>query len=290
MKKICVLVLNALMVVSLTACKSDDYKEAMELYVNREYEAAAAIFSDLGHYEDSVDMVTKCRYAQAHLLMSDGMYTQALEIFEALGNYEDSAENVKECYYQQAVSLMEEKQYDAAEEIFVMLGDYKDSMNYANGMGWYLFANYIAEQGEVVPEDLLYNHSGSITVDSDCLCVEIGNDLFTAKAVIAHTNPVADLYATYHIKIGYYEVKDKTYTKWNIGNYQKGDFISWDDYDHYFSGRKALGGYTTDDTLDSLSGESGANLITALTDCIQKGIDASGVDVTMADLGFTSYE
>lgn len=36
MKKIGILLLVVLMMVSLTACKSDDYKEAMELYVNRE--------------------------------------------------------------------------------------------------------------------------------------------------------------------------------------------------------------------------------------------------------------
>ena len=43
--------------------------------------------------------------------------------------------------------------------------DYKDSAKYASGMGWYLFLNYVTEQGEVIPSNLLYNHNGTITAD-----------------------------------------------------------------------------------------------------------------------------
>jgi tetratricopeptide (TPR) repeat protein len=290
MRKIGVLLLVALMMISLTACKSDDYKEAMELYVNREYDAALVIFTELGDYEDSINMVTRCRHAQAHSLLQNGKYEEARVIFEELGDYEDSAENVKECYYQQAIALMEGKQYEAAEEIFAMLGDYKDSADYANGMGWYLFTKYISERGEVTPDNLLYEHDGVIYMDSDCLCVEIGNSSFTAKTVIAPQKSVADLYATFNFKFGYYEIRDKATTKWDISRYEKGDFISWDEQDHYFSGRKFDGSYNSADTADTLYGESGANLITALTDCIRKGLDESGLDVTMADLGFAKYD
>lgn len=289
MRKIGILLLAVLIIISMTACKNNDYKEAMELYINREYDAALAVFTELGDYEDSINMVTKCRYAQAHLLLSDGKYNDARAIFEELGDYEDSAENVKECYYQQAVALMENKQYDAAEKVFEMLGDYKDSTNYADGMGWYLFLNYVSERGEVSPENLLYEDSGVIYVDSGCLCVEIENSSFTARTVIDPEKTKAELHATFNFKLGYYVIKDSTYTKWDIGSYQKGDCISWDNYDHYFSGKTAYGSYTTADSPDALSGETGANLITALTDCIQKGLEESGLDVTMADLGFTSY-
>lgn len=89
--------------------------------------------------------------------------------------------------------------------------------------------------------------------------------------------------------MGYYEIRDKATTEWNISRYEKGDFISWDELDHYFSFKKFDGSYTSADNADTLYGESGANLITALTDCIQKGLEESGLDVTMADLGFTSY-
>ena len=252
MKKICVFLLIVLMIISLTACKSDDYKEAMQLYVNNEYDAALVIFTELGDYEDSMNMVTRCRYAQAHSLLQDGKYEEARIMFEELG-------------------------------------DYKDSANYAEGMGWYLFTTYVSEQGAVKPENLLFNHTGRITVDSDCLYVEIENSLFTAKAVIDRNSSKAELYATSTVKMGYYETIERGSTKWDISQYRKGDVVSWDEYDYYNSGRKANGTYAAMERIETLPGESGANLITALTDCIQQGIEESGLDVTMADLGFTNY-
>lgn len=290
MKRISVLFFAVLMMISLTACKSDDYKEAMELYINREYDAALVIFTELGDYEDSVNMVTKCRYAQAHLLLQNGKYEEARFIFEELGDYEDSAENVKECYYQQAIALMEGKQYEAAEEIFAMLGDYRDSTNYADSMGWYLFTTYVSEQGEVTPDNLLYEHDGVIYMDSDCLVAEIANSMFTAKVIIDHNSPKAELYATYYLKVGSSIGKEYGYTKWDIGNYEKGDLISWDEYDFYDNGKQFNGKPARSLSPELLPGGTGANLITALTDCIQKGIEESGLDVTMADLGFAKYD
>lgn len=289
MRKIGILLLTVLIIVSLTACKSDDYKEAMELYVNREYDAALVIFTELGDYEDSVNMVTKCRYAQAHTLLQNGKYEEARIIFEDLGSYEDSAENVKECYYQQAIALMEGKRYEAAEEIFAMLGDYKDSADYADGMGWYLFTKYVSEQGEVVPENLLFNHTGVITVDSDCLVAEIRNSMFAAKVIIDRNSPKAELSADYFYTLGATLIKEYGHTQWDIGRYRKGDLIFWDAYEHYDNGKQYSGKAILTPYPELLPGGSGANLITALADSIQKGLDKSGLDVTMADLGFAEY-
>lgn len=290
MRKIGILLLAVLLIISLTACKSDDYKEAMELYVNREYDAALAMFTELGDYEDSINMVTRCRYAQAHVLLSDGKYEEARMIFEELGDYEDSAENVRECYYQQAVGLMEDKQYEAAEEIFVMLGDYKDSNHYASGMGWYLFTTYVSKQGKVMPDNLLFNHTGVITVDSGCLVAEIENSAFTAKVVIDHNSPKAELYADYYWEMGASVIKEYGYTQWDISRYKKGDLLFWDDFDHYDSGKQYNGKSILTPYPELLPGGSGANLISALTDCIRKGLEESGLDVTMADLGFEKYD
>ncbi len=289
MKKIGILLLTVFLIISLTACKSDDYQEAMELYINREYDAALVIFTELGNYEDSINMVTKCRYAQACSLLQNGKYEDARIIFEELGNYEDSAENVKECYYQQAVLLITCKDYEAAEKIFAMLGDYKDSAEYARDTGWYLFLNYVSEHGEVTPGNLLYNHTGVITVESGCLCAEIENSMFSASVVVDHSNPKAELYADFYSKMGSSIHREQGYTQWDIGRYQNGDLIFWDEYDYYDNGKQINGKpkYTLSPEL--LPGESGANLITALTDCIRKGLEESGLDVTMADLGFARY-
>lgn len=44
---------------ALAGCESSDYKKAMSMYENGEYEEAAKIFTELGEYEDSAEMATK---------------------------------------------------------------------------------------------------------------------------------------------------------------------------------------------------------------------------------------
>lgn len=44
----------------LCGCKQDDYKEANRLFVNGNYEAALAIYSELGNYKDSVSKMAEC--------------------------------------------------------------------------------------------------------------------------------------------------------------------------------------------------------------------------------------
>lgn len=289
MKKFIALLLAFLLVISLTGCKGSDYKQAMELYANDDYAEALAIFTELGDYKDSSSMVSKCKYAMAQQLMLDGDYEGALVIFEELGDYKDSAESLKECYYQRALRLVAEQQYDAAEEIFAMLGNYKDSANYANGIGLYVFMNYISEHGRLTPADLLYRHTGTITVKDGCLRVEIANGLFTVKLVIYPGRTTADLYAEELLELGLSKVHDTAYEKWDISQYQKGDIISWDEYDAYCSGRDYWGNYNGSTSLESLRGGTGANQITALIDCLYKGLESCGLGITMADLGFASY-
>ena len=289
MKKLCILLLAFLLVISLTGCKGSDYKQAMELYANDDYAAALAIFTELGDYKDSSSMVSKCKYAMAQQLMLDGDYEGALVLFEELGDYKDSAESLKECYYQRALRLVAEQQYDAAEEIFAMLGNYKDSANYANGIGLYVFMNYISEHGRLTPAELLYNHTGTITVKDGCLCVETTNSFYSVKLVLYPGRTTADLSGHFEMVMGYYEIVDSAYKSLDISQYQKGDVISWDTYDAYCSGRDYWGNYTGATSVYALTGESGANLVLALMDCIHKGLESCGLGITMADLGFASY-
>ena len=279
MKKFIALLLAFLLVISLTGCKGSDYKQAMDLYANDDYAAALAIFTELGDYKDSSSMVSKCKYAMAQQLMLDGDYEGALVLFEELGDYKDSAESLKECYYQRALRLVAEQQYDAAEEIFAMLGNYKDSANYAGSMSLCVFMNYISEHGRLTPTDLLYNHTGKITVKDGCLHVEITNTLAAVELIIYPGRTTADLYVEFSLdEFSLEDTHETAYAKWDFSRYQKGDIISWDTYHAEGStGVRFLGGGT------------GANQITALTDCLYKGLESCGLGITMADLGFASY-
>lgn len=87
MKKLVAVLLSILMVSVFTACESSDYKKAMSLYESGAYEEAADLFASLGAYEDSADMVDKCKYGHAVACYDAGNYTEALSYFTELGNY-----------------------------------------------------------------------------------------------------------------------------------------------------------------------------------------------------------
>ena len=74
MKKFLCLVLSIILVLSLSACDSSDYKKAMELYESGDLDGAITAFSVLGDYEDSADMVLKIKYEKAGQYYKDEYY------------------------------------------------------------------------------------------------------------------------------------------------------------------------------------------------------------------------
>ena len=127
-KAIIVAILGIFLTLALTGCKNTKYTEAMSLYANEDWEQAIEIFTELGDYEDSQNMVLKCYYYKAKELAENGDYENAIDIFTELGNYEDSQDMAKECLYNQAICLIGKKDYQGAINIYSKLGDYKDSV------------------------------------------------------------------------------------------------------------------------------------------------------------------
>ncbi len=78
----------------------EQYTSAVAMFENADYERASTVFSELGDYKDSAEMVEKCaiqpEYDAAMQLYYDGNYAEATWAFEALGDYEDSAEQKKQ--------------------------------------------------------------------------------------------------------------------------------------------------------------------------------------------------
>lgn len=74
----------------------EQYTTAIAMFENADYEGASAVFSELGDYKDSAEMVEKCaiqpEYDAAMQLYYDGNYAEATWAFEALGDYENAAE------------------------------------------------------------------------------------------------------------------------------------------------------------------------------------------------------
>ena len=128
-KRICIFLFIMLTAAAiLTGCgKGGDYKKAMSLYENGQFEEAAEKFIELGDYENSQDMVMVCRYEAARTLFDAGNYEEAKKAFAELGDYENSANFVTECDYNLASSLFEAGDYEGAIAIFETIPDFKDS-------------------------------------------------------------------------------------------------------------------------------------------------------------------
>ena len=63
MKKRIALVLALLLALTLTGCKSNDYKSAVNAMESGDYATAAQQLEALGDYQDSKQLLKQCRYA-----------------------------------------------------------------------------------------------------------------------------------------------------------------------------------------------------------------------------------
>lgn len=94
MKKPFAVLLAFVMVFSLCACDSADYKKADEAMTAGDYAAASEAFKALGDYEDSAEKATECDYRLALDMFESADYTAAIAAFEALDGYADSADYI----------------------------------------------------------------------------------------------------------------------------------------------------------------------------------------------------
>ena len=84
MKKAVALILSLSMALALCGCSSSDYKKAVSLYDEKNYEEAKVLFEKLGDYKDSEDYVIKCeteaKYAIKGTMSEQDFRSQCKEI------------------------------------------------------------------------------------------------------------------------------------------------------------------------------------------------------------------
>lgn len=101
MKRVLMIVLSLLLVLSFTGCKSSDYKQAVALYNDGSYAEAQTIFDSLQNYKDSEDYSKKCNdellYAAAVELQDNWDYIGAADIYKVLPGFKDSDERLTYC-------------------------------------------------------------------------------------------------------------------------------------------------------------------------------------------------
>lgn len=83
MKRILVLILSMIILLSLCGCDSSEYEKAMSLYNSGEYQEAMDIFLELGDYEDSGKMAAICACKAAEEYAEKGMMAEVVELLSA---------------------------------------------------------------------------------------------------------------------------------------------------------------------------------------------------------------
>lgn len=134
MKKLLILSLSAMLCVGMTACAGSDYKKAMKLYEDQDYEAAGELFKELSYneYKDSEQLLESCKYQMAMKAYNAGNFENAKEMFWDISDFENSKEMAKDCDYSLAKKAFDSGDYETAASGFKALGDYKDSADCHN--------------------------------------------------------------------------------------------------------------------------------------------------------------
>ena len=113
------------------------YAEAVAKREAGDFDAAIALFAELGTYSDATAQIEETQnakaYAAAVSLMNSEKYEEAMKAFRALNGYSDSAAQMKACEtaipereYQRAEKLRENGQYAEAYVIYMAIRGYKD--------------------------------------------------------------------------------------------------------------------------------------------------------------------
>lgn len=102
----------------------ESYNTGIAMLEAGDYDAALAIFEELGGYRDSANLIEEAHdqetYANATNYKNSGEYSRAIELFEQLGNYQDSQDRVIELLCRQT---MEQSISGAYEQIASVTSD-----------------------------------------------------------------------------------------------------------------------------------------------------------------------
>lgn len=135
------------------------------------YPDAYAIWTALGDYEDSAEMMLRTRYEWAKAVSAQGNYKLAVQFLQELGNYEDSEELIRETYHEWAKAASAQGDYELAIQILQGLGDYEDSAELLAEAEEKLYQKTVEEEKKARRVVL----SGTWKTEDDNLRIEVGN-------------------------------------------------------------------------------------------------------------------
>lgn len=110
------------------------YNKAVELSENGKFNEALEVFSKLGNYKNSEEMIQKMYYDKACDYMDEGLYVEAIGMFNEHNDYSNSQELKQECQnwldYEEAAALFDAGNYEQAKSMFVALNNFEESRQF----------------------------------------------------------------------------------------------------------------------------------------------------------------
>lgn len=304
LKAAAVVLLVSMLALSMTGCDSLDYRGAIQLYNTGYYDDAAALFSELGDYEDSAALMTRSQYMAAAALMEQGNCAEALPRFLKLGAYEDSPQRVTECTYQIAVAEFDAGNLSDAQLHFQEVADYKQSSEYLRQISWQNLFDAVAAAGTA--------SGGSFTLQTqqDGRTLGITADSAQPNQLIFSVSASADMGYKFHDDLTLTLTRERTEAVFNgsssftmdfgngqIGSYQKSSGVvdiptCTPDTQLVVTGfEKSVTdnlGKTTRSTnpADSLMQEDMQENFQLLLSVVPRILTDAGIEVTLAQIGF----
>ena len=131
-------VVTIVLVITQVIIPSINYSKAAELRAAGDYDAAIAMYAELGNFKNSVDLKAQTEaekqellnaqtYADAETLLRNNDFDGAIAGFESISGYKDAVERALDARYQKADSLQSTGNDKVAAIAFGQLGAYKDS-------------------------------------------------------------------------------------------------------------------------------------------------------------------
>ncbi len=254
MKRKILLCLAMSTAIMLSGCASSDYKKATELMNEKNYEEAIAVFTELGDYKDSANLITACKYGSAVLLYDSGDFKEARAKFLLLKDYKDS----------------EKYAYDAMWEMlfeYYPSGYTDDNIIFTSDIGSVVRVS-TSDDKDSIGFQIELNPSESI----DTVGFNIQKDNNNDEVTVYGTNSYdgggeSELIAgTANIKLSKYNFQDKL--DWEFPSFV------YEDYPSFYL-----------DTVENLYNAMFDTMMVTVYDEFSK----NGLGLTLADIGFTNF-
>lgn len=192
--------------------------------------------------------------------------------------------------YAEAMDAFDSGRYDEAEAAFSDLGDYKDSKEKITSCRFGKFVDYVSDEGTIKITEGYATASLAMTANGT-MTLRVDEEIKTSPTVYVTKNTEASIRpgdtsvkvsGTAKGQASIYSYATITLeTDWDIAKYTKDKSISWTTF-------KSVG--HNESLITSLVPKSAAGDIGMMMKVVQKAIDDSRIDITVADLGFCAYE